>query len=135
MAAALMLLSVLLGGCAAELAKFQAGVAKVEQVYVMATTTTIPQTQAQIAVSSFQVLEAAATAYFKFCAQNRADSRCTADTLRTAIKYDRQGRQARDTIKAAARSGATIAATTYNLLIGAVNNLGTTPVATFGAGK
>lgn len=139
MAGALVLTAFLLSGCAAELAKFQAGIAKIEQVYVIATTTTVPETQAQIAVSSFEVLEAASTEYFKYCASNKAASVCNAGTvaqpgaLRLAIKYIRQGRQARDTIKAAAKSGATIAAVSYNLLIGAVNNLGTTPVATFGA--
>lgn len=133
MAAALVLIGFTLAGCAGELAKLQADIAKVKQVYVLATTTTIPETQAQIAVSSFQVLEAGATEYFRFCAQYKTDPKCTADTLRTAIKYDRQGRQARDTIKAAAKSGQPVLATVYNLLIGAVNVLETTPVTTFGA--
>lgn len=133
LAAALVLIGFTFGGCAAELAKFQVGIAKVKQVFVLATTTTIPETQAQIAVLSFEVLEAAATEYFKFCASYKADPKCTADTLRTAIKYDRQGRAARDTIKTAAKTGQPILATVYNLLIGAVNVLGTTPVTTFGA--
>lgn len=139
MAAALVLIGFTLSGCAAEMAKFQAGIAKIEQVYVLATTATVPETQAQIAVSSFQVLEAAATEYFKYCATSKTDPKCAPGTvtapgpLRLAIKYDRQGRNARDQIKAAAKSGALISSTVYNLLIGAVNNLGTTPAATFGA--
>lgn len=132
-AAALVLAAFALGGCAGEMAKLQADIAKIKQVYVLATTTTIPETQAQIAVSSFQVLEAAATEYFRYCAKYKTDAKCTPDTLRTAIKYDRQGRAARDTIKTAAKTGQPILATAYNLLIGAVNVLGTTPVATFGA--
>ena len=138
MAAALVLIGFTLAGCAAEMAKFQAGIAKIEQVYTVATTTTVPEAQAQIAVSSFQVLEAGSTEYFKFCKSNRSTAVCAPGTvaspgpLRLAIKYVRQGRAARDTIKAAAKTGQLISSTVYNLLIGAVNNLNTTPVPTFG---
>jgi len=128
----LALVAVSLGGCAADLAKL-------EQVYSIATTATVPAETAQIAVSSFEVLEAAATEYFVFCKKQPAASVCDPGTkaapgpLRLAIKYDRQGRAARDQIKAAGKTGALISSTVYNLLISAVNNLGSTPVSTFGA--
>lgn len=122
----------LLGGCAGDLAKLQ-------QVYSIATTATVPAESAQVAVSSFEILEAGATAYFKYCHASPADAICAPGTkaqpgpLRIAIKYDRQGRAARDQVKAAGKTGALISSTAYNLLITAISQLNTTPVTTFGA--
>lgn len=116
------LLSFPLAGCAAELAKFQ-------QVYTVATTATVGPSQAAIAVSSFEVLEAGATEYFKYCKINPSTPACSPGTkavpgpLRLAIKYDRQGRAARDQIKAAGKTGQLISATVYNLLTQAINSL------------
>ena len=110
------------GGCASELAKFQ-------QVYTVATTATVSPSQAAIAVSSFEVLEAGATEYFKYCAINKRAPACSPGTkavpgpLRLAIKYDRQGRAARDQIKAAGKTGQLISQTVYNLLVQAINGL------------
>lgn len=115
-------LSFPLAGCAAELAKFQ-------QVYTVATTATVDPSQAAIAVSSFEVLEAGATEYFKYCKLNPSTPACAPGTkavpgpLRLAIKYDRQGRAARDQIKAAGKTGQLISATVYNLLTQAINSL------------
>lgn len=123
-----------LGGCAT----FTADVAKVEKAISVLTTATVTPTTAQVAVSSFEVLESAATQYFVFCKSNPKISACAPGTvanpgpLRLAIKYDRQGRAARDQIKAAGKSGALISTTVYNLLVDAVNNL-TTVTATVGA--
>jgi len=118
----IMILAVGLGGCAAELAKFQ-------QVYTVATTATVDPSQAAIAVSSFEVLEAGATEYFKFCKGSPTSAACAPGTkaspgpLRLAIQYDRQGRAARDQIKTAGKTGQLISKTVYNLLIQAINNL------------
>lgn len=132
----LLLLPLLLGGCAA------GSLQKLETIYSEATTAAVPASTAQIAVSSFEVLEAASTGYFQYCASNRATAACAPGTLanpgplRLAIKYVRQGRNARDQIKAAGKSGGLISSTVYNLLITAVNNIDTsTPVSTFGAAK
>ena len=111
-----------LGGCAADLAKLQ-------QVYTVATTATVDPSQAAIAVSSFEVLEAGATEYFKYCKLNPSTAACAPGTkaqpgpLRLAIQYDRQGRAARDQIKSAGKTGQLISQTVYNLLIQAINNL------------
>jgi hypothetical protein len=133
----ILLLAFALSGCAT----FQAEIAKLQQAYTVATTATVPASTAQIVVSSFEVLEAGSTEYFKYCKQTPADSRCAPGTvtnpgpLRLAIKYIRQGRAARDQIKAAGKTGALISSTAYNLLVTAVNDLATTPVSTFGASK
>lgn len=125
-------LSLSLGGCAADLAKLK-------EVYSIATTATVPAASAQVAVSAFEVLEQGATEYFVYCHKAPADLVCAPGTkaapgpLRIAIKYDRQGRAARDQIKAAGKSGALISSTAYNLLITAISNLNSTPVTTFGA--
>jgi hypothetical protein len=131
------LLAIGLAGCATLTTDFT----KLQQVFTLATTATVPASVAQVAVSSFQVLEAGATEYFKYCKTTPADTRCNPGTLqapgplRLAIKYDRQGRTARDQIKAAGRTGALISSTTYNLLATAITNLTATPASTFGATK
>lgn len=127
-----------LGGCAT----FSTDLAKVQTAFVDITTATVPAATAQVAVSSFEVIEAAATQYFVYCRGNRTAPACAPGTvanpgpLRLAIKYDRQGRSARDQIKTAGKSGALISTTAYNLLVDAVTGLtSSTPVATFGATK
>lgn len=123
-----------LGGCAT----FQADVAKLHAAYEVVTTSTVPASTAQVAVASFEVIEAASTQYFKYCKDNLATSACAAGSvdnpgpLRLAIKYVRQGRVARDQIKVAGKTGALISTTAYNLLVSAVTNLTSTPVSTFG---
>jgi hypothetical protein len=127
-------LSLALAGCTGTLAKF-------EQVYTVATTATVPAPTAQVVVSSFEVLEASSTEYFKYCKTSPKDQICAPGTvaspgpLRLTIKYIRQGRGARDQIKAAGRSGGLITSTVYNLLVTAVTNLNTTPASNFGAPK
>jgi hypothetical protein len=122
-----------LGGCAT----FNADLARLQAAFTVVTTSTVPASTAQVAVSSFEVLEASATEYFIYCKKNPTTAVCAPGTvanpgpLRIAIKYDRQGRKARDEIKAAGRSGALISTTAYNLLVDAVTNL-TTPVANLG---
>lgn len=134
---ALAVLALSLAGCAT----LQADLAKLQQVYSLATTATVPASVAQVTVSSFEVLEAGSTEYLKYCKQSPADSRCAPGTvatpgpLRLVIKYIRQGRAARDQIKSAGKTGALISSTVYNLLVTAVNNLTTTPVTSFGASK
>lgn len=131
---ALLAATTVLGGCATELAKL-------ESAYSVATTATVKASDAQVAISSFEVLEAAATGYFVYCKKDPTNAVCAPGTvanpgpLRLAIKYDRQGRNARDQVKAAGKSGALISVTAYNLLSDAVINLASTPVPTFGVPK
>lgn len=130
-------LALSLAGCAT----FNADVAKLQQVFTIATTKTVPDNVAQVTVSSFEVLEAGSTEYFKYCKANPSVGPCAPGTvanpgpLRLVIKYIRQGRAARDQIKSAARTGQLISSTVYNLLVTAVNNLSATPAASFGAQK
>jgi hypothetical protein len=132
--AAMLASTLALGGCAQEMAKLQAA-------YNIATTAAVPASTAQVMVSSFEVLEAGATEYFIYCKKSPTDSICAAGTvaqpgpLRLAIKYDRDGRKARDQIKAAGKTGALISSTVYNLLVSAVDGLTSTPAANFGASK
>ena len=134
---AITLLAAWLGGCAT----FNTDLAKVEAAVTIATTATVPPSTAQIAVSSFQVLEAGATEYFKYCKLNSMVAACAPGTvaapgpLRVVIKYDRAGRNARDQIKAAGKTGALISSTVYNTLIDAVTQLTASPAASFGVPK
>jgi predicted YcjX-like family ATPase len=130
--------AVVLSGCAS----LSTDLAKVQQTFSVITTATVSAPTAQVAVSSFEVIEAATTEYLIFCKKNQSLSACAPGTvvnpgpLRLVIKYDRQGRNARDQIKAAGKSGALISTTAYNLLVDAVTNLTSkTPVTTVGAQK
>jgi len=116
------ILAVSLGGCAAELAKFQ-------QVYTVATTATVDPSQAAIAVSSFEVLEAGATEYFKFCKGNPVSAACAPGTKASpgplrpgySVRSPRQGRSGSD--QNCRQDRTLISKTVYNLLIQAINNL------------
>jgi hypothetical protein len=134
---ALIAASIFLSGCASLQADFN----KLGQAITFVTTATVSPAVAQVSVSSFQVLEAGSTGYFKYCKTTPADAACAPGTvtnpgpLRLAIKYIRQGRSARDQIKLAGRSGALISSTVYHLLTDAITNLSSSPVANFGAAK
>lgn len=131
---AIAVLGLSLAGCAAELQKFQSAL-------TVATTATVPASTAQVAVSSFEVLESASTEYLKYCKGSPASTICAPGTvlnpgpLRVVIKYLHQGRSARDQVKAAGKSGALISSTIYTILTEATSNLTASPASTFGAAK
>lgn len=124
-----------LGGCATPFGQ------RVETAWNVITTKTVSAPSAQVAISSFEVLEAAATQYFIYCKKVPADAACAPGTvvnpgpLRIVIKADRAGRAARDEIKTAGKTGALISSTAYDLLVQAVTILSSTPAASFGASK
>lgn len=126
-----------LGACAT----FDADLARLQTAYNVVTTATVPATTAQVAVSSFEVVEAASTEYFKYCKNNLTIPACAAGTvdnpgpLRLTIKYVRSGRQARDQIKFAGKNQQLISSTVYNVLVTAVTNLSAGPVSSFGGTK
>ena len=120
-----------LTGCAT----FNAEIAKLQQVYSLASTTTVPANVAIVAANSYDVLVAGATEFLKYCKASPADARCSADVRRSVIAYVRKGRAARNQIEAAGITGQPISSTVYNLVVSAVNSLTATPASSFGATK
>ena len=124
-------LALSLAGCAT----FNADIAKLQQIYAVASTATVPASTALVVANGYDVLVAGATEFLKFCKTSPADPRCSADTRRKVILYTRQGRAARNQIEAAGITGQPISSTVYNLVVTAVNNLTATPASTFGVTK
>jgi len=124
-------LALTLTGCAT----FNADVAKIEKVFTLASTTTVPANVAIVAANSYDVLVAGATEFLKYCKASPADTRCSANVRRSIIQYVRQGRSARNQIESAGVTGQPISSTVYNLVVQAVNSLTASPASTFGASK
>ena len=118
-----------LAGCAT----FNADVAKLQQVFTLVSTTTVPANVAIVAANSYDVLVAGATEFLKYCKASPTDTRCSAAIRRSVILYVRQGRAARNQIESAGITGQPISSTVYNLVVSAVNSLTATPASTFGA--
>jgi hypothetical protein len=120
-----------LAGCAT----LNADIAKLQQVYSLASTTSVPASTALVVANGYDVLVAGATQFLRYCKSSPVDPRCSADTRRKVILYVRQGRAARNQIESAGITGQPISSTIYNLVVAAVNNLTATPAATFGVAK
>jgi len=135
--ASILIATASLGGCAS----FNTDLAKLKTAFDVVTTATVSAPTAQVAVSSFEVIEAAVTEYLIYCKKSPAVAECSPGTiekpgpLRLVIKYVRQGRVARDQIKASGKSGALISTTAYNVLMNAVSSLTASPVSTVGVPK
>lgn len=130
----LLLLALALGlsGCAT----LNADIAKLQQVYTIATTATVSPTTVIVTANAFDALKATATNYGKYCIQGKfVDPICSATNRRNVIKFVRGGTAARNQLEVSVSSGTPAAATIYNLLVAAVNGLNSTPVATFNGGS
>lgn len=122
------LLSLTVGGCANQLAK-------IKQVYDVATTTTVPASYVLAAANSFEVASKAVGAYYDFCATARTDKRCAPDILRTVRSAEIKGRKTRDQLEAYITTGTDAPATLYNILVTAVNTITTSPASTVGGNQ
>jgi hypothetical protein len=128
LAAALVLGSLALGGCAAELQKLQT-------VYSVVTQTSVPPTTIIVAANSFDALEATATQYLSYCKANLTTSACSATNRRTVIQAVRAGRAARNQLETYVTNNTNAPSAIYNALVAAINTLNTSPVSTVGASK
>lgn len=126
--AAGILVALVLAGCAGDLAKIQ-------QVYTLATTTTISADLVRPAANSFDVLKGTAANFAQYCVSNNfTPTGCDVATRRTISTFVKQGTKARIQMRAALATNQPVLSTVYNLLIDAVNGLKATPVNTFTGG-
>ncbi len=118
-----------LAGCAA--------LQKVEDVYTAATTTVVPASVVVPAANAFDILKGTAGLSGQYCVEKAmVPAICSADIRRVVVRAIRSGTAARDQLEVSLQTGQPAAASVYNVLIAAVNNLKATPAATFmpGAG-
>jgi hypothetical protein len=127
-ACAVVFVSILLSGCAGDLAKVQA-------IYTLATTTTVSADVVRPAANAFDILKGTAANFAKYCVQNNnTPSICDVGTRRAVSQAIKTGTQARVQLRASLATGQPALATVYNVLVTAVNNLKATPAATFTGG-
>lgn len=121
-------LSVLLAGCAADIAKLRA-------VYTVATTATVPADVVRPAANTFDILKGTAVNFAIYCVNAKfAPAACDVDTRRKVSKFVKQGTKARIQLRASIENGQPALSTIYNLLVDAVTGLQGTPAATFTGG-
>jgi hypothetical protein len=116
LAAALVLGSLALGGCASELQMLKT-------VYSVVTETTVSPSTIIVASNSFDALEATATQYLTYCKANLSTSACSADNRRTVIKAVRAGRAARNQLETYVTNNTAAPSAIYNTLVAAINAL------------
>lgn len=119
-----------LGGCAKELADFKAKVSTAVQVFEVATTATVKPEVVIAAAYSFDAVKATATNYGEYCIKEAmAPAICSENIRRTVVRSIRSGTAARNALKASIANGTPALATTYNVMVLALNALKAQPIA------
>lgn len=94
-------------------------------------TATVPAEVVIPAANTFNILKGAATNYGRYCIQQQmAPAICSAPTRRAVIKAVRVGTGARDRMVSSLESGTPAAASVFNLMVGAIDDLKNSPVNT-----
>jgi hypothetical protein len=121
---AVALLGLLVSGCAGDLAKLR-----------QATTATVPADVVRPAAASFDILKGTAANFAVYCVGNHfTPPGCDVDTRRKISRAIKSGTKARIQLRASVENGQPAISTIYNLLVGAVTDLQSTPAATFTGG-
>lgn len=110
-----LVLALALGACA----QFQ----KFQQVYTLATETTVPAQAVVVAANAFDAIEGTAAQYFVYCRTNLSTPACSADNRRTIIRTIRSGRAARNKLETYIAGNTPAPSVIYNTLIAAINTL------------
>ena len=99
-------------------------------VYTFATKTTVPASVVVPVANSFNILKAGATNYGRYCIQQKMKPwACDATFRRNVIRAVRMGTDARNQMTGSLERGDPAAASVYNLLVSAVNQLKSSPAA------
>jgi hypothetical protein len=131
-AIAFAILALWLGGCAT----LNADIAKLQQVYQVATTTSVPPSVVIITANAFDALKGTAINYAKYCIQGKfADPICSAANRRKVVQFVRSGTTVRNQLEVSVATNTPAASTLYNLLVAAVNGLQSSALANFNGAK
>lgn len=94
-------------------------------------TATVPAEVVIPAANTFNILKGAATNYGRYCISVNMDAAiCSAPNRRAVIKAVRVGTGARDRMVATLESGTPAAASVFNLMVGAIDDLKNSPANT-----
>jgi hypothetical protein len=129
---AFVILALWLGGCAT----LNTDIAKLQQVYTVATTTSVPPSTVIVAANAFDALKATAVNYAKYCIQGKfVDAICSAPNRRKVVQFVRSGTTVRNQLEVSIATNTPAASTLYNLLVSAVNGLQSSALANFNGAK
>lgn len=93
-------------------------------------TATVPAAVVVPAANTFDILKAGATNYGQYCINKKmVPAICSADTRRIVIKAVRAGTGARKQMEDSLTTGQPALASVYNVLVGAIDSLQTSPAA------
>lgn len=91
---------------------------------------TVPASVVVPAANTFNILKAGATRYGQFCIQQKfVPAICSAEIRRAVVKAVKVGTGARDRMTVSIESGTPAAASVFNLMVGAIDDLKATPAA------
>lgn len=122
LAAALVLVSLSLAGCAREMALLNT----VQQV----ATAEVPASVVIPAANAFDILKGTAANYARYCVANQMPQpTCSEGKRRLVVKFVRSGTIARGQLEDSIRNHTPAAASVYNVLVAAVQGLQGTPAA------
>lgn len=103
-------------------------ITKLQQVYTVVTTTTVPASTVVVTANAFDALKATATNYGRYCIQGKfVDPICSAGNRRVVVQTIRSGTAARNQLELSITTNTPAAATLYNVLVTAVNGLTQSP--------
>ena len=129
---AAVVLALLLSGCAT----LNSDIAKFQQVYTVATTTSVPPQTVIVAANAFDALKATAINYGTYCIQGKfVDAICSAANRRKVVQFVRSGTTVRNQLEVSIATNTPAASTLYNLLVAAVNGLNSSALANFNGAK
>jgi hypothetical protein len=125
---AVALLGLLVSGCAGDLAKLR-------QVYTAATTSTVPADVVRPAAATFDILKGTAANFAVYCVSNHfTPPGCDVERGARFRERSRAAPRPVSSFVLRSRMASRPSATIYNLLVGAVTDLQSTPAATFTGG-
>lgn len=120
----LLIAGLALAGCA----NLSRGIDIASGVYTFATETTVPASVVIPVANTFNILKAGATNYGRYCIQQKMKPwACDASFRRNVVRAVRMGTEARNQMVGSLERGDPAAASVYNLLVSAVNQLKSSP--------
>jgi hypothetical protein len=117
-------------------ATLNSDIAKLQQVYTVATTTSVPPQTVIVAANAFDALKATAINYATYCIQGKfVDPICSAANRRKVVQFVRSGTTVRNQLEVSIATNTPAASTLYNILVAAVNGLNSSALANFNGAK
>jgi hypothetical protein len=126
--AAIALVTLAVAGCST--------IQNIEGAFNVVTTSTVSPGYANVAINTYYALKETAVNYGQYCiAQKFPQPVCSASNRRAVIRFVKAGDGAVSALQPALSSGQPLLSTAYNSLVGAINGLKASPIATVNSGN